>query len=283
MPRPPQNQRDFKALCEVVQALRGKDGCPWDREQTHESLVKFAIEETFELAEAIESQPKDDKALKSELGDVLFQVVLHSEIARQEGRFDIADVIQGLNEKMIRRHPHVFSDVKVSGSEEVVANWQKIKAAEKANKGRKSGAVLDTPKGLPALMEADKIGGKTKKLGFDWSEVKDVLAKVKEEVEELEEALNEWQTDGSGDAGRDKVAVASEIGDVLFSVAQLARHLEIDAEQSLRMTNQRFRRRFQFMLDAVGGDIESFTSLTADEKEKLWSEAKRSGEDLLKL
>lgn len=269
MPRPPHNRREFEALCEIVQTLRGQEGCPWDREQTHESLVKFVIEETFELAEAIESQTHDDNDLKGELGDVLFQVVLHSEIARQEGRFDIADVIEGLNEKMIRRHPHVFSDVKVSDSEDVIANWQKIKADEKAEH-KDPTDPLHTPKGLPALMEAEKIGGKTKKFGFDWTKLKDVLEKVKEEIGELEEALDT----------QDKDSISSEIGDTLFSLAQLARHLKIDPEQSLRMTNLRFRKRFQHMLDAVGGDTENFTKLSGDEKERLWSEAKHDESDI---
>lgn len=314
MPKPPQNRREFKSLCDIVETLRGPEGCPWDKEQTHESLVKFAIEETYELAEAIEARKKlgsssraQDEEIKAELGDVLLQVVLHSEIARQEGRFDIGDVIENLNEKMIRRHPHVFSDVKVSDSGDVIANWQKIKEKEKAQSGRKRtpSEALQTPKGLPALMEADKIGGKTKKFGFDWTDVKDVLTKVKEEVSELEEALERWSesgsSSGSGSGSGDddgsfasrkvpglsevishpqkeelKEAISREIGDALFSLAQLARHLGFDPEQSLRTTNQRFRRRFRNMLDAVGGDLDVFTKLSGDEKEELWTQAKRT-------
>lgn len=276
MPKPPLNRREFKALCDVVEALRGEDGCPWDKEQTHESLVKFAIEETYELAEAIEGR-KGSEEIKAELGDVLFQVVLHSEIARQEGRFDIGDVIEGLNEKMIRRHPHVFSDVKVSNSKDVIANWQKIKEQERAQSpNRPTSEALQTPKGLPALMEADKIGGKTKKFGFDWTDVKDVLAKVKEEISELEEALEKRLSSDGKDREHDlNEALSSEIGDTLFSLAQLARHLRIDPEQSLRTTNQRFRRRFQQMLEAVGGDVDAFSQLSGDEKEELWIEAKK--------
>lgn len=262
MPKPPQNRREFNSLLDVVQSLRGPEGCPWDREQTHESLVRFAIEETYELAEALENPNSSDKELIGELGDVLFQVVLHSEIARQEKRFDIFDVIQNLNEKMIRRHPHVFSDVKVSDSEEVIQNWQKIKEKEKNSSSNEGESPLKTPPGLPSLMEASKIGSKTKKFGFDWNEVSQVLHKVREEIDEIEEVLDS------------KEKVSKEIGDALFSLAQLARHLNLDPETSLRKTNQRFRRRFDFMLNECQGDLEQFSNLSAEEKEKLWEKAK---------
>ena len=269
MPHPPDNRREFESLLEVVTALRGKDGCPWDREQTHESLAKFAIEESFELVEAIESPLKDDLALKGELGDVLFQVVLHSEIARQEGRFDINDVIETLCEKMIRRHPHVFGDVNVKDSAEVIKNWQQIKALENSREGV-SESPLKTPQGLPALMTAQKIGSKTKDFGFDWSEVDQVLEKVKEEVRELEEEV------ALAFSSVDREKIEAEIGDCLFSLAQLARHLKIDSEGALRKTNQRFRGRFDFMLSAVGGDVKKFTELSGEEKESLWEKAKAS-------
>lgn len=260
MPKPPSNLRTFESLLEIIKELRGENGCPWDKEQTHQSLARFAIEEAYELVEAIESEYGDSE-LKGELGDVLLQVVLHSEIARQESRFDIYDVIETLAQKMVRRHPHVFSDIKVTKKEEVISNWEAIKKSER----KEAPSPLATPTGLPALMEAEKIGKKTEKFGFDWHEIKDVLGKVKEEVGEIEGALQ----------GSSKEDIASEIGDALFSLAQLARHLSIDPEQSLRETNSRFRARFHLMLEEVQGDDVAFTALSDEEKEASWTRAKK--------
>ncbi len=170
MPKPPNNLRDFAGLVKVVEHLRGPEGCPWDKEQSHETLTRFAIEEAFELGEAIDSG--DQKAIRDELGDLLLQVVLHSEIARQEGRFDVNDVIQNISEKMVRRHPHVFADVKVNTSEEVLSNWTEIKAKEKGHKD-----PFDIPKALPSLLRAHKIGEKTKKSRLRLGECRPMLAK----------------------------------------------------------------------------------------------------------
>jgi len=261
----------FQKLREIVAALRGPGGCPWDKEQTHVTLAPYAIEEAFELVEALE-RGNDDEELKSELGDVLFQVLLHSQIASETGRFDVEGVIEVLSEKMVRRHPHVFGATRVTGSAEVLTNWEKIKAREKESKGlNASKEYLETPKGLPALMEAEKIGARTRKVGFDWTEVSAVLSKVKEEIAELEEALALTPP-----TEKTKEALALEIGDSLFSLAQLARHLDIDAEQALRKTNQKFRRRFQHMLKACGQDLDGFAALSAPEKERLWESAKLS-------
>lgn len=270
MPKPPGKTRSFDALCEIVATLRGEKGCPWDRKQTHQSLARFAIEEVFELVEAIEelSTTGDTGAqnLKDELGDVLFQVILHSEMAKEKGWFDILDVIENLNEKMIRRHPHVFSDLTVQDAEEVVQNWEKIKAQEKASQLPPS--LLATPKGLPALMEAYKIGNKTKKLKFDWVGANQVFEKVLEEVEELKQELNT--------ENKSKESQLAEVGDVLFSVVQLARHLDIDPEEALRKTNARFRKRFEGMMDQLNGDVDQFVNLSEEEKENLWQKVKRS-------
>lgn len=180
MPKAPENLREFTSLLKVVEHLRGPDGCPWDKEQTAESLTRFAIEEAHELAEAIDSG--DVGAFKDELGDLLLQVILHSEIARQEGKFNIYDVIENLSEKMVRRHPHVFADVKVASSGEVLANWAEIKKAEGKTK------IFDIPAGMPSLLRAHKIGEKTKKLAFDWENAPQCWEKVDEELDELEEA-----------------------------------------------------------------------------------------------
>lgn len=262
MVQPPENIKEFSALVRVVEALRGPKGCPWDREQTHATLTQYAIEEAHELAEAIETGDTQD--LVEELGDVLLQVVLHAEIARQEQSFDIHNVIETLNEKMIRRHPHVFSNTKVGGSKDVVQNWEKIKAGEKENKEKKSSEDFGVPITIPALQRAHKIGEKTKRLNFDWSTPNEVLDKVEEELAELKEAIGE---------GSEK-NIRHELGDLLFSIAQLGRHLGVEPEQSLRQTNQRFGRRFATMLEIAKNENLDFTKLETDELEELWQKAK---------
>lgn len=260
MPQPPENLQDFNALVEVIKHLRGPEGCPWDKEQTHQTLTQYAIEEAFELAQAIDSN--DQSAIVEELGDVLLQVVLHAEIARQEKRFDIQDVIRTINEKMIRRHPHVFSDTKVRDTDEIWSNWHKIKAAEKTKK--KSNSIFDFPVHLPALIRSQKIGIKTKKYNFDWSSPEEVLAKVEEELTELKQALKEGTP----------TQQQQELGDLLFSVAQLARHLSFDAEQALRQTNQRFISRFETMQQLATEQGLDFEQLSAQLLDNLWEQAK---------
>lgn len=259
MPKAPENLREFAGLIKVVEFLRGPDGCPWDKEQTHESLTRFAIEEAHELADAIDSGNVAE--IRDELGDVLLQVVLHSEIARQEGRFDVFDVIQNINEKMVRRHPHVFADVKAETSGEVLKNWAEIKAAEK---GSPKKFEFDVPKGMPALLRAHKIGEKTKKISFDWENASQCWDKVREELGELEAAVK----DG------DSSAVEAELGDLLFSLAQWARHSGIDSEQALRKTNQSFEARFMKMQELVADAGRDWNSLPATDKETFWKKAK---------
>lgn len=261
MPKAPENLREFASLLKVVEFLRGPNGCPWDKEQTHQTLTRYAIEEAFELSEAIDSG--DDKEIQSELGDVLLQVVLHSEIARQEKRFDIADVIQGIAEKMVRRHPHVFGEEKAKDSAEVLHNWAEIKAKEKGHSTTQP-LSFDIPSALPSLLRSQKIGEKTKKVAFDWKDAADCWPKIKEEMHELEHAIQSGKT----------AAIESELGDVLFSVAQLARHLGLDSEQALRKTNQRFETRFQKMQKLVLADGKDWNSLSADQKESYWKKAK---------
>jgi tetrapyrrole methylase family protein/MazG family protein len=260
MPQAPKTLNTFEALVQVVADLRGPQGCPWDREQTHTSLTPYAIEEVHEMAEAIESG--DDAHMCEELGDVLFQVVLHAELARERGVFKINDVIESIVSKIVRRHPHVFSDTTVKDSTEVLKNWDEIKKAEKKNKNIKE-KVFDVPESLPALQRASKIGEKTEKYKFDWSEASQVLSQLKSEIAELEEALEKKQ----------KPEWQHEMGDVLFSAAQLARHLDFDPEASLREANRRFIARFEKML-AETGSLESFVALSSDEKEQLWKKIK---------
>lgn len=258
----PDDLRSFASLVQIMTSLRSKEGgCPWDLEQTHQTLVQYAIEEVFELTEAIEN--KNLKNLVEELGDVLLQVVFHSELGRQEGRFDIHDVIEGICTKLVTRHPHVFGDVKVAGSKDVLRNWDEIKKREKADR---STAEFGIPQQLPALQRSHKIGVKTEGAKFDWPDASGVLAKVKEELAEVEEAVTFQSQDRQDD----------EIGDLLFAVSQLARHLKLDPEQSLRRANRKFEARFFQMQKIARANGLDWNSLTLEQKEDLWSAAKKS-------
>lgn len=251
---------------EIVAHLRGPDGCPWDKEQDHKTLAPYAIEETYELVEALEE--KNDNKTKDELGDVLFQVALHAQLAKERGAFTIREVLQNLNEKMVRRHPHVFSDTQVSGTEEVWKNWEKIKKAEKKNN-----KPIDIPEVLPALQRSYKIGVKTQKMGFDWSKVPEVLDKVKEELQEFEvEYAKKGQTENDSAT---ESRIEEELGDLLFSVAQLVRHCGFEPEQALRAANRKFIDRFSKMHELCAERGQSFDALSLDEKENLWREVKR--------
>lgn len=266
MVKTPSNLRQIESLVEIVKSLRGPDGCPWDKEQTHESLTQYAIEETHELVEAIEDKgARRDQKMKEELGDVLFQVMLHATMAEERGAFNLADVIESISEKLVRRHPHVFADVSVADSAEVIRNWDEIKLAEKASAGEPpaSAYAINVPP-LPALQRAFKIGKRTAKLQFDWDNVEGVMVKVEEELDELREAL-------------DLVSAAEiehELGDVLFSLAQLGRHLNMEPEQVLRKANARFEARFNKMIEFSEADSKDWGSLNLDEKEAYWLKAK---------
>ncbi|QDK45090.1 nucleoside triphosphate pyrophosphohydrolase [Bdellovibrio sp. ZAP7] len=269
MAKTPAELRNIESLVEIVASLRGPDGCPWDKEQTHESLTQYAIEETFELVEAIESAPAErDRKMKDELGDVLFQVILHSQLASERGAFTLADVIENVAEKLVRRHPHVFGDVKVADSAEVVKNWEEIKKKETdigggARSGTRHDYALKVPP-LPALQRAYKIGKRTEKYKFDWENVEGVMLKVEEEFDELREAL-----DNDVDS-----EIEHELGDVLFSLAQLGRHLGMEPEQVLRKGNTRFEERFNKMVEFASADGKDWGALNVEEKEQFWLKAK---------
>ena len=257
----------FKQFLNTVRALRGPGGCPWDIEQTHQTLIPFAIEETYELVDAIDSNKND--MIKEELGDVLLQVVLHSVIAEQRGAFSIEDVLQSINEKMIRRHPHVFNrnsaeNAGISNADSAINHFLSQKEKEKANAPQKTD--LGLPRGLPALQKAQKIGDKSKRIGFDWLEAKAVLDKVKEELQELE--LEIFASETKEDR------LTDELGDVLFTVAQLGRHLKLNSEQALQAANRKFEKRLFKMLEIGKITIEEFAKLTPDQKEALWNKAK---------
>ena len=276
MVKPPENLESFGSFVKIVEALRGPNGCPWDKEQTHRTLAPFAIEESFELADAIESG--DDTETIGELGDVLLQVVLHAEIARQDNRYTIEDVVRGISEKMVRRHPHVFggsgAGSQATTSKEVLNNWAKVKEKEKTDKGQVTKpTAFDLPKALPALQRAHKIGDKTQKVGFDWPDAKGVFDKVDEEIQELREEFAKLSPKGESSAEL-KIALEHELGDVLFSVSQLARHLGLDAEQSLRTANSRFEKRYFHMRAKVDVSGRAWETLSDSEKEEAWQKAK---------
>lgn len=254
----------FEKLVEVIKKLRHPtDGCPWDLKQTHSSLLKYLLEESYEYMNAVEKN--DEKEMEEELGDVLLQVVLHSVIAEETGKFNIESVSKVLAEKMIRRHPHVFQDKNSSiTAEEVTSNWDKIKKDEKVKKH--SIDMEDTI--FPALHSANKIGKKTEKLNFDWEDHTQVIYKVEEEWQELKEEL----TPG---VQHNKERVKEELGDFLFSIAQLARHLDIDPEIALRDANKKFVRRFNQVEDMVRSDKMELTDLTQMELDKYWDKVKK--------
>lgn len=280
MPQAPKNLNDFNALLEVVKILRGPEGCPWDKEQTAQTLAPYAIEESYELAEAIEEG--QSPAIKEELGDVLFQVALQSQVAQEAGAFNFSDVVEFVNQKMIRRHPHVFSDVTVSGIDEIWQNWEKIKAEEKKAKAQaeNSSPFSSIPRSLPALQRAYKIGVKTDKMKFDWDHWSEVLAKVEEELNELKAELDCLQdletkkasTESTTDLRR---KIEHEIGDLMFSLSHLARRLEIEPEQALRKTNKRFEERFVEMQRLISAAGLVWEQMSTAQKEEYWQKAKR--------
>jgi MazG family protein len=257
----------FARLGAIVARLRAPDGCPWDREQTHLSLRRHLIEEAYEVQEAIEAG--DDAHLCEELGDLLLQPVLHAQIAAEGGRFDIAGVLDTLSDKLVRRHPHVFGEVQAQDTDAVLKNWEAIKQQEKAGRGEVPGAVSllnDVPAALPALMLALEVSRKAARAGFEWPDLPSVLDKLHEEVAELEEALE--------DSGSTPERVAEELGDLLFTVVNVARWRKIDPELALRDMVSRFRARFAAMEATAQRNGEELSRLTPERWDELWREAK---------
>jgi tetrapyrrole methylase family protein / MazG family protein len=242
-------------LRDIVAQLRSPEGCPWDREQTHRSLKPHLIEECYELIDAIDAA--DDKELKEELGDLLLQVVLHSQMASEEKRFDLDDVAAVIADKLVNRHPHVFGETRLPNSEAVLRQWEVIKRAEKQE--RRS-ALDGVPKGLPALARAQKVQGKAARVGFDWNEAEGALAKVREELSEVESAPEN--------------DLHEEIGDLLFALVNFARKKELDAEQLLNQATTKFAARFQVMERLAQERSMEFVSLPLAQKDLLWEEAK---------
>ncbi|MDD5308826.1 MAG: nucleoside triphosphate pyrophosphohydrolase [Deltaproteobacteria bacterium] len=243
----------------IVRRLRAPGGCPWDREQTPSTLKPFIVEEAYEVLDAIDGGNPDE--LREELGDLLLQILLQAEIARESGAFDIADVAEGLSRKLVHRHPHVFGEATVQGSDQVLVNWEKIKKKEKEGRGLFDGL----PASLPALLRAARMGEKAGRVGFDWPNVQGVRAKIDEELAEVDEAARNGVHED----------VEHELGDVLFAVAQWARHLGCQPEESLRACCARFTRRFAGMERILAGRGRPMTECSIDEMETAWQEAKR--------
>ena len=256
----------FARLVDVMARLRGPGGCPWDLEQTPETLRPYILEEAYEVIEAIDHG--DAAQIRDELGDLLLQVVFQAQLAAEGGRFTIADVAQAITDKLERRHPHVFGDATgVSTSAEVLAQWEEIKQAEKAAAGHKKGRVLAGVKPGPALVRAQKIGNKAGKVGFDWPGWEGSFAKIEEEVGELKVAAKD------GDAA----AINHELGDLMFAIVNVARKLNVDAEQALVDATDRFRQRFEFVEDRLAERGKSPQTSNLDEMDALWNDAKRAG------
>lgn len=259
---PPKDLRNIDALLEIMRVLRAPNGCPWDREQDFASIAPYTIEEAYEVADAIDR--KDFSALKSELGDLLFQAVYHAQIASEERLFSFADVVEAVAEKMIRRHPHIFGSAKLETAADQTVHWEVVKAAERGRAGHKS-VLDDVPLALPALLRAEKLMKRAARVGFFWQEPENVIAKIREETEELVQEVERGE----------KEKAAEEFGDVLFVLANLARHLGIDPEESLRRTNAKFERRFRFIEDRVREAGRTVEGTPLEELEALWREAKR--------
>lgn len=257
------NKKDFQDLLDIIETLRNPGGCPWDREQTHESLKSALLEECYEVIDAIENE--DEDALIEELGDVLLQVVFHASIGKEDGYFDIMDVIGGISNKMINRHPHVFGNEEVNTSEQVLVNWDEIKKEEKGIKTLTE-EMQNIAKSLPATTRAYKVQKKAKKVGFDWDDVNCAMDKVKEELNEIKEVYN----------CEDKSIIEGEVGDLLFACINVARFLEVDGELALDKTIKKFIKRFSYIENEAIKNNKNLKYMTLEEMDKLWEEAKTS-------
>jgi ATP diphosphatase len=249
----------------IMARLRGPGGCPWDREQTFDSIKRHTLEETYEVFDAIER--RDWPELKDELGDLLLQVLFYAEMASEAGYFNLRDVAEGLTAKLVRRHPHVFGDVDAATPDAVLRNWEQIKTEEKAAKPKSEALseslLSEVPRSMPATMEANKLGSKAAKVGFDWQDASGLFAKMDEELAELMVEVE----------AKHKENVEAEFGDLLFTAMNLARHLKVDPESALRRSNAKFRARFAAMEREAGG-AEILKQLAPEELEKLWEQAK---------
>jgi len=252
----------FQRLVELMATLRGPNGCPWDRKQTPESLKPFLVEECYEVIDALEDGAPDK--IRDELGDLLFQIIFHARIAEETGRFTINDVITAIDEKMIRRHPHVFGTEKLSTDKEVLANWEDIKKKEKGHEDRKS--ILEgVPKELPSLLRAHRLQERAARVGFDWAHLNEALPKLDEEIAEFKESLK----------SEDAEKIEEELGDVFFMLVNVSRFLGVNPDEALRKTIGKFIHRFRYIEEHAEQAGRSLNDMTLDEMETLWQEAKK--------
>jgi MazG family protein len=292
----------FERAVSIMARLRGPGGCPWDREQTFDSIKPFTLEETYEVLEAIDNRDWDE--LTGELGDLLLQVLFYAQMAKDEGTFSIDEVLDRLSNKLVDRHPHVFGDVKAETSSEVLRNWEALKAEEKkkrleagvgksAKNDEKPESVLaGVSAAMPALLEAHKLSSRAARVGFDWPNIQGLFAKLHEETEELQEQLKEFpspgpQPHGRGVAGAGRMQISEdlrqrlegELGDLFFVLVNIARYLSLDPESALKKTNRKFKRRFQRMEDQLRSSGRTPDQVSMDELETLWQQAKRQEKD----
>ena len=253
-------RRSFDELVNLMTKLRGPDGCPWDRKQSLPDLKPFVIEEAYEVVDAIDRD--DRRALMEEIGDLLLESVFIAEITREEGSFDVYDSITAIHDKLVRRHPHVFADVEADDAEQVLVNWEKLKNEER--KAENKSVLSGVPGALPALLKASRLTEKAARVGFDWRRTDDVFDKLDEEIGELREAVN------GGDPGR----LEDEMGDVLFTIANIARKTGVSPEEALQSTNRKFIRRFEAMEAAVRATGRNLDQLSLEEMDALWEKAK---------
>jgi MazG family protein len=262
--------KSLDELIAVMERLRAPGGCPWDREQTYASLAQYLLEETYEAFDAIQEadQTGDVTNLREELGDLLLQVIFHATIAKEKGDFTIDDVADGIRQKLILRHPHVFGDAKIESAEAVLDNWDKLKADERKASGKKENtkdSILDeVPVHFPGLLEGLKLSKKAAKVGFDWKDTSQIFDKLDEETAELKAAMN----------GRDPGEIAEEVGDLLFVVVNLARRLDVEPETALKKTNRKFRERFKFIEHELKADGRTLDDASLDEMDELWNQSK---------
>jgi len=253
----------FESFAEIIAHLRAPDGCPWDKEQTHETLRKHLLEESYEAISAIDSGDFAD--MREEFGDLLLQIVLQSQIANEEGQFNVTQVVKGIHSKIVRRHPHVFGDLELNDVGGVLTNWEKLKEKERKDNGQGKKGLLDgVPLALPALEQAQEYQDRAARVGFDWPEIEGVLEKIAEEIEEVKQATDETE-------------LASELGDLFFALVNLARWKKVDAESALRGTNMKFKKRFGYVEQGAKEQGRELSSLSLEEMDALWNEAKRQG------
>lgn len=253
-------KRTFDELVNLMTRLRGPEGCPWDREQTLSDLKPFVIEEAYEVVDAIDRD--DRRALLEEVGDLLLEAVFIAEITREEGSFDVYDSVTAIHDKLVRRHPHVFADVDAGDAEQVLVNWEKLKNEER--KAENKSVLSGVPQSLPALLKGSRLTEKAARVGFDWRRAEDVFDKIDEELGELREAV----------AAKRKNDIEEEIGDLLFTLANVARKLDVNPEEALQGTNRKFIRRFEAMERAVRGTGRDLDQLSLEEMDRLWDAAK---------